>query len=273
MPTESTKKPRVAVITVTYNLLRDGCVASVRRAVESCEAGACYVVGDNGSTVFRADEAVKTVMPDARVFLRGRNIGFGGGNNFAAMHVEADYYFFLNPDTELTDPGTLDALVAFMDAHPDVGIVGPKQVYPDGRLQETCRAFPAWYMPFIQRTPLGKTAFGKRYLQRFLMSDYDHATVADVDWVQGSALFVRADIWKKIGGFDERFFMYFEDTDVCRRAKKVGARVVYLPDIVLTHAHERASAKKSPLAGLLFSKTARYHFVSWLKYLWKWKGR
>lgn len=264
------EKVDIAMVMVTYNALSDACFASIAKACAATPLKTACVIVDNASTVTDVAAEVRRHLPDALVHIRDRNYGFGHSNNFGARAVEASYYLFLNPDTILHESDVLTRLHAFMETHPDVGLVAPKLLFPDGTLQETCRRFPAWYMPFFQRTRLGQTKFGQKYLRSFLMHDTDHGVCQTVDWVQGSAMFVRAEAWRQIRGFDERFFMYFEDVDVCRRLHEAGFGVIYFPETSILHSHERESAKGFFVKSLLQKKVARFHVYSWIQYVWKW---
>ncbi len=267
----STPRYDVAVVTVTHNDLSEAALVSVRRMLDATKLRVAYVVPDNTSTKFAANELVQAHVPEAYVLLRDGDFGYGRSSNRGAKEVEADYYFILNPDTDIIDPLIVDKLYAHMKANPDCGVAAPKIFYFDGRLQETCRRFPAWYMPLIQRTGLKNTRFGKRYADSFNMMDDDHNRVRDVDWAQGSALFVDRNVWRRLGGFDHRYWMYFEDIDLCRRTWNLGKRVTYVADVHLKHAQGKQSAKYAGfIKNFFMNPMARAHVVSWLKYTWKW---
>jgi GT2 family glycosyltransferase len=165
-------------------------------------------------------------------------------------------------------------MVARMEQDPSIGILAPKVLHFDGRVQDTCHPFPRWFMPFVQRTSLRTTAWGKRYADEYAMTGYDHMTPMNVDWVQGSALFLRAETWWLLDGFDRRFWMYFEDVDVCRRTHLLGKKVWYDPSLVLQHAHGKISGRiRNYLVNILTVKETRGHIVSWVKYNAKWFGK
>lgn len=262
----------IAVIVVGHEDLNEESLRSLRTAYDASSHSVEVVVVDNQSTKYRANELVGEILPRAWTLLRNGDFGYGRSMNMGAAWVDAEYYFILNPDTVLTDPLILDKMYERMRARPDIGLLAPKVFYFDGTLQETCRRYPKWYMPFVQRSFLKDTAFGRRYTASFCMQDYDHASERPVDWVQGSAMFVDGALWKRLGGFDDRFWMYFEDVDLCRRIQRVGRIVEYWPAVSIKHAHGKESAKyKNFFRNLIYNKVARAHVLSWLKYELKWR--
>lgn len=270
-PNRATK---IAVIMVTHNDVSEDCLRSIAAARNATPyLDIRLVVADNASKQDTA-QIVQRILPDATVLLRHDDHGYGRSCNRATQDIRADYYFILNPDTVLTQPDIFARLLASAEQHPEVGIIGPQIFYFDGRLQETCRRFPRWYMPLVQRSFLGRTAWGKRYADQFLMTDDPHTRVQHVDWIQGSAMFLRSDVWHLLGGFDDRYWLYFEDIDLCRRSLLAGMPVLYDPTIQLKHAHGKTSAKhRSMLMNLFLVKEARGHLISWIKYTWKWLFR
>lgn len=264
----------IAIITVTHNDVSEAYLKSVKAAKEaSPELRIETVIVDNKSK-HDVRASVQAVLPDAWVLLRNGDHGFGRSCNFGADHVQAKYYFFLNPDTALSHPTIFRDLMAASARQNDNAIIGPQIHYPDGRYQETRRRFPRWFMPFVQRTGLGETAWGKAYAHSFLMRDTDHMQEQPVGWIQGSAMFIPAKIWWLLGGFDDRFWLYFEDMDLCRRAWVAGHKVIYDPAQSLMHAHGKASAKyKNHFVNLLANEEARAHIKSWLQYELRWLGR
>lgn len=261
----------VAIVMVTHNKLIPECLPSIRRAMESSSLKTLFVLADNGSTKFDADQAAKELS--GAIVIRQPNLGFGNGCNRGAAEVDADAYFFLNPDTILHDPKVLDTLYTFLKTHPKAGIAAPRLLYPDGTLQETCRRFPPWHVPFLRRTSIAKSGSPKRALDRFLMRDYDHTALRLVDWAQGSALMMDGALFRALDGFDDRFFMYYEDVDLCRRSWLAGRPVYYVPFAELTHVYTRDSMDGGVLRSLLRRRTAREHIKSWIKYTLLWGGK
>lgn len=264
----------IAVIIVSYNNLGTECLSSLATAIVRTKYPTKVLVVDNNSTDVKTHEKVPEYLPQANVIYRDKNYGFGRSMNFAATKIDAKYYFLLNPDTYLSDPETLNKLVDYLEARPDTGLLAPKLCNFDGSRQDSCRRFPAWHMPIIQRTWLNKTPMGQKYIQHFLMHNFDQTTEAQVDWVQGSAMFIPSYVWRLVNGFDDRFWMYFEDVDLCRRIWQTGYRVTYLPDVVIHHAFQRASAQINNLVlNVIKTRATRAHISSWMKYMWKWRSK
>lgn len=231
------------------------------------------VIVDNASVENPASLLQENFL-QLKLILQKKNLGFGRSHNTAIQSVDAKYYFVLNPDTTFEFGGHFfRSLYDFMEAHPKVGVVGPKIVYPDGSLQYSCYRFPSFWQPIYSRTKQGKVGKGKLIADRFVMKDFDHHKTIPVDWVMGSAMFVRKRALDEVGMFDDRFWMYAEDADWCRRMWEAGWAVYYMPEAVLKHLHIRASAKvPGVINALLKNKFARVHLFSWLKYFWKWRG-
>jgi hypothetical protein len=156
-----------------------------------------------------------------------------------------------------------------MEADPEIGLAGPKQYYPDKTAQDSCFRWYGLLTPFYRRTFLGRTKFGQKDLDRILMKDYNKESGLAVDWLLGSFLFCRRSVLDKIGLFDERFFMYFEDADLCRRCWAAGFKVYYFPEAEIIHNHIRQSAQ-DPWYKFFLNKLSVIHIASWIKYLKKW---
>ncbi len=266
-------KHDVAIITVTYNKLFDSCLESVRKILDTSSLKVTYVVVDNDSQKIDAHHKVKTIIPEAEVILRAGNHGMGRSCNVAAREIDAEYYFFLNPDTDVTDVTILNELHRFLETHPKVGIVAPRLLYPNGDLQKTCRRFPKWFSPIAERTEFFSDAVRQKHRAEFHMDDFSHQSRRMVDWVQGSAFMMSSKLFHQIGGFDDRYHLYYEDVDLCRECWNLGRPVYYLPEFTMTHAYGKGSQDhRGPLESIFKNSATRYHIESWLKYQWKWRG-
>lgn len=240
---------------------------------DSLNAGLNFkvVIVDNASCDNIGDLKVKFLNLD--IIFQEKNKGFGKSHNKAMQSVEAKYYFVLNPDTVFSENGNfLRKMFDFMEENPRVGISGPKILYLDGSLQYSCFRFPCFLQPIYSRTKLGQSDRGEEIKNRFLMKDFSREKTQPVDWVMGSAMFVRAVAIREVGMFDDWFWMYAEDSDWCRRMWEKNWCVYYVYDVVIQHAYGRASAKvPGVFNALIKNKYARAHLLSWFKYSWKWR--
>jgi len=214
---------------------------------------------------------LKEQFPEVRFIASAVNAGFAAGNNIGIEKAQGRYIHILNPDITVL-PGSLEAMVRYMDEHPDVGILAPQLLNPDKSVQYSCYRFPTPMIPVYRRTPLAKTASGKKALDNYLMKDWAHNEIKEVDWCLAASIMVRESGIKKVGYFDERYFMYFEDCDWCRRFWQAGLKVVYFPAAQMVHYHVRQSADVPWFLGL-FQKISRIHIASAIKYFWKFRGK
>lgn len=204
------------------------------------------------------------------------NVGFGRGNNLGFGATLSRYHLVLNPDTVVpSGAGALSRLLKFMDDHPRVGAAGPKLFFPGGGEQVSCYRFD-WrsilIKPFKHLNWDKKYRWIKKYADRLEMREFDRGQSRPVDWVLGAAMIVRHDAARSVGWFDERYFMYLEDCDLCQKLWQKGWPVYFVHDVAVEHAYERASsAVPGALSALIKNKLARIHLHSWIKYLWKWR--
>ncbi|MCX6797823.1 MAG: glycosyltransferase, partial [Candidatus Falkowbacteria bacterium] len=201
-----------------------------------------------------------------------KNLGMGGGNNLGIDSSSGNYILILNPDT-IVGLDSIKILYDYLNNDTTVGLVGPKLIYPDASLQYSCSKFPIFWMPILRRTFLGDYFSGLR--DSFTMNDFDHNSIKAVDWLMGSCLMFK----KKIvlanqeifsPHFDKRYFMYFEDTDLCRSIWIKGLKVIYNPEAVVVHNHGRDSARHPWYIALLKDKITWIHIFSLFKYFAKW---
>lgn len=204
--------------------------------------------------------------PNINFIQSDKNLGMGGGNNLGIKNSRGNYTLVLNPDVYVRR-GTIKGLYNYINHREDVGLVAPKLLNPDGSVQDSCFRDYKFLTPLYRRTFLGK--FKKNHLDNFLMRDFDRLNTKEVDWIMGSCFLARRKILDEIGGFDERFFMYFEDTDLCRRLRKQGYRVVFYPHTEAIHDHSRESASQAWFLAPFKNRLAREHIKSWLRYIFK----
>jgi len=260
----------LSIVIVNYKSREklERCLASLRLS-EPGVAREIFIV-ENASGDNLAD--IATRYPEAELIISPRNLGMGGGNNLGIDKARGEFVLILNPDTVLS-PDVIRLLMDYLKQHPEVGMVGPKLLNPDGSLQYSCSRWPGFFLPFLRRTFLGR--YFPAALESFMMQDFDHATDRLVDWLMGSCLMFRREMKKPEGRifrprFDERYFMYFEDTDLARQVWHNGYQVAYVPAAVVIHDHQRASAQHPWYLALFLDRIAWRHIDSWLKYFAKW---
>jgi GT2 family glycosyltransferase len=169
------------------------------------------------------------------------NKGFGAGHNAALPLLESRYHVVANPDVTINSD-VLNAMGQWMDAHPDVAMTTPRFLNEDGTVQGVPRRRPA-LLPILARQ-LG-LSFLKKYDEHYTMRDMDMTKEQDVTFCSGAFFMIRTDVYKKIGGFDEKYFMYVEDADITQKVLREGAaRAVYLPFAAVTHRWDRAARRR-----------------------------
>ncbi len=214
---------QLSVITVTYNSER-----FIEKYLESVlkflPRDAELIIVDSGSE----DKTVQQIYPSSRVklIIAKENIGFGKGNNLAAKQAKGDYLFILNPDTRF-DEDPFTKLIKFAKSHPKAGIIAPKLIEESGQAQPSVRKLP--------------TTIGALKEYYFGISKQYEAYVPEdnvprvVESVVGAAILIKKDLFFKLGGFDEKYFMYFEDLDLCRKVLKAGFKIYFFPQIKIYH--------------------------------------
>lgn len=197
-------------------------------------------------------------FPWVRLLAQGENVGFTRGNNLALAGARGRYLLLLNPDTVVHDDA-LPALVAYLDAHPQVGIAGPRVLNADGTTQSTRRRFPTPLTAFVESTWLQGYA-PRRLLDHFYAADLPDDGTFEVDWVQGCALIARREVYQQIGGLDEGYVMFSEELDWCRRAKGAGWRVAYVGTARITHYGGQSTAQVETRKHVHFQQSKLRYF-------------
>jgi GT2 family glycosyltransferase len=257
--------PQISVIVLNYRSPRDTvkCVQALRKQTIANEIE--IIVVDNHSD----DESIGFIRaqlngtPSVRIVEKSANLGFGKANNRGVDLARGEEILILNPDNILP-PDALEKTLAILRSSPDIGIVAPALVYPDGTVRPSARPFPRI------ADILWKRANPESWQRRYdaMMAQCRQSDLVDVDWVVGAFILMRKDLFLSIGGFDERFFLFFEDIDLCRRVKASGKRVVYVPGIRVQDGKARLSG--SGIFSIFTKKTTRIHLMSAIQYFCKW---
>jgi N-acetylglucosaminyl-diphospho-decaprenol L-rhamnosyltransferase len=203
-------------------------------------------------------ELVRDQYPQVRLLPQGENLGFSRCNNIGLEAAVGRYVMLLNPDTEVIG-SALAAMVAYLDANPMVGFVGPRTLNPDGTTQSTRRRFPTLGVGFLESTWLQPYA-PLSIMQRYYVSAASDDATLDVDWVQGSAFMARREVYDQIGGLDDGYVMYSEELDWCKRAKLAGWRVVYFGGAQIMHYAGKSSEQVTARKHIHFQESKLRYF-------------
>jgi GT2 family glycosyltransferase len=188
----------------------------------------------------------------------GHNAGYAAAVNAGAARVPGRDLLLLNPDIELGDPGAVRVLIDVLAAHRKVGVAAPRLVGEDGRPQPTARRFPSATALLGTLPRLGALGPVRRGLERYHEpSAATRATV--VDWVLGAAMLIRRSAFDQVAGWDERFFLYVEDVDFCRRLRRAGWEVAFVPEVEVTHVYGKATDARR--VSMLSSSARRRHLA------------
>ena len=238
--------------------LLDLCLRSIKDTVKRIKYE--IIVVDSESQE-KTRELIRERHPGVKLLPFKKNLGYSKIVNTGLRKARGDYILILNADIIVLE-GSVSKMLKYIGSHSDVGIVGPQLLDFTGNVQPSCFSFPSIGAILARRTFLGKTKWGKRQVKKFTQS---------VDWLQGSAIMVRKDALKKVGLLDERFFVYFEDTDWCRRFWQNGYKVIYLSTAKMAHYYHRASKRWGTVLDVFLNKRTRIHILSALKYFWKYR--
>ena len=219
------------------------------------------------------DTVCKTLLKEYKhslpiTFLQNKkNLGYGAGNEVGIQQATGEYILLANLD--LTFPKkALQKMITYMDTHVKTGIVGPQLIYPDGTIQDSYRRFPTLFQLILKRTILQK--IWKKKMQQYIMTDKDPTQTESVDWLVGACLLLRNNVLQKAGGLARNYFLFFDDTDICRRVWQLGFSVEYLAEIQILHHDQRLSA--GGVFDIFRKKVVRIHMKDAWKYWMNWKG-
>ncbi len=268
------KHPDLSIIIVSWNVreLLLACLSALPAAIGETLSYEIIVV-DNASSDGTV-AAVEAACPEVKIIANRDNMGFTAGNNQGLAEAQGRYVLFLNPDTQPL-PGSIAELVRFLESSPDVGIVGPRLWYGDGRPQPSRRRFPTLPILFTESTIIQHYCPNLPLFKRFVMADQPDDTPQEVDWLVGAALLARREVIAQIGPWDEAFFMYSEELDWCKRAKEAGWRIAYNPAAEIIHFEGKSSEQAVARRDIAFFSsrihyTRKYYGRGWAESLRWW---
>lgn len=235
----------ISIIIVNYNVKEylKNLVHSIEKASQGINLE--IIVVDNASTDGSVEE-ISSKLPHVKLIVNDTNLGFGKANNIGLQQAGGKYLLLLNPDTIVRE-NTFTALIEFFEKNEDAGLLGCKVLNPDGSLQLPCRrSFPTPWVSFTKITGLSTLFPKSKLFAKYNLTYLDENKVNEVDAISGAFMFMRREVYDKIGGFDPQFFMYGEDLDLCYRTQHAGFKVYYVPHTEIIH-YKGESTRRSNL--------------------------
>ena len=232
-------KNSIIILTRDRKKLLNQCLNSLYKNISFTEFEIILI--DNGS---RDDNTRFLKRHKAVKFIKlPHNIGVSAGRNIGVSNTQGKYIIFLDDDTIVEDDPFFK-ITKFMDKNKEIGIVGPKLLYSNNKIQESIRKFPTPLSVFWRGTFLGKILPNMSFYKDHLLRDFNHKEIKEVDWVLGACQIIRKEVFNAIGYLDEKYFYGYEDIDFCYRAKNAGWKIVYYPYSKIIHYYRRESAKR-----------------------------
>jgi N-acetylglucosaminyl-diphospho-decaprenol L-rhamnosyltransferase len=256
--------PNLTIVIVSWNVrdLLRRCLASVAAARDQRPSTEVIVV--DGASADGSADMVEAEFPWVRVLRQSENVGFSRGNNLGLAAAGGRLLLLLNPDTEIVGDA-LTQMVRYLEAHPGVGALGPKLLYPDGRIQSSRRRFPTVATALFESTWLQPIA-PQFLLRRYYVLDRPDDAISQVDWVTGACLMVRREAYQAAGPLDEGYFMYSEEMEWQRRIQAAGWHVVYYPEAEVIHHEGKSSEQVAAERHIYFQRSK-------LRYFYHYHGR
>ena len=246
---------------VIYHNPVDEIKNAIRSFLSAANNALLYLVDNSGDDSLRF--LFESYSPQVKYVYNGRNLGYGAAHNIAINKIldTSKFHLVLNPDVAF-DSSVLTRLEKFMETHSDIGLVMPKVLYPTGEMQHLCKMLPSPAHLFLRRfIPNSLKHFFKKTLDRYELKNRDYNAIMETPNLSGCFMFIRTDVFNKVGMFDERYFLYLEDTDLCRRINE-WYRTLYYPKVSIVHDYSKGSYKSFKLMKL--------HLKSSVKYFNKW---
>jgi GT2 family glycosyltransferase len=255
-------RPDLSIIIVSWNV-RDLLQNCLRSVLAETNLALQVIVVDSASTD-GSPEMITELFPQVELVACQENVGFPGGNNLGIARANGRYILLLNPDT-IVHGDALAKMVSYLEQNSKVGVVGPQLLNDDGSVQSSRRRFPNLRTAFFESTWLQPYA-PQGVLDDYFVRDVGDDETAVVEWVMGACLMTRQEIVAQVGGLDEKYFMYSEELDYCRRIHEAGWQVVYYPQAQVTHLSGKSSEQAVTQRHINFNRAK-------LRYFRKYHGR
>lgn len=205
-----------------------------------------------------------TAMKQVTLIINQQNIGYTQACNQGARLCQGDYLFFVNPDIDWQSENTIQNIISIFEKDEKVGIVGTRQLNDDGSIPDTVRRFPNLPAQIIRRTFLRNLPLLKNIAERYEHVEFDYYKTANVDWVQTSFIGISRKVWEKVNGFDNRYFIFMADPDICYKCWEAGYKVHYESEVVVGADGLRCSA--GGFMAVFHSQVLRFHIRDALIY-------
>lgn len=260
-------RPDISIVIVNWKVkdLLQNCINSILIYKDKYNVEIFVVDNDSGDG---SVEMIKNDYPEIKLIALDKNIGFGSANNLAIKQARADYIFLLNPDTEITKD-FFNNIFEYVKNNPEIDIIGPKIINDDGSKQASVRRNPDLFSQVLVLLKLTNVPILNIFLNHYFYRDFDYNKEQSVDQIMGAAMFIKRSVFNKIDAFDEKFFVWFEEVDLCKRAKQFGLNIKYFPGAYITHHGGESFSKSNILKKQkMFNKSLLYYF-SKHKPLWQ----
>ncbi len=263
------EKIDLSIIIVTYNssFLIKKCLEPI---LELDNINYEIIVVDNESRD-NTKEILENYSKKINIYIL-KNKGYANALNFASKKAVGEYLLFMNPDI-FVKKEDINKMLNRIKEDKNIGIIAPKLLFPNNKIQDSCFMFYKFYTPLFRRSLFGKTEFGKKHIAKIFMKNSDKNSELNPDWVLGAIFMMEKKFFEKIKGMDSRFFLYYEDMDICKRCYLNNKKVLYFPYSKAIHDHIRSSANYKNIMTALFNKITREHIKSYIKYHLKFLGK
>jgi GT2 family glycosyltransferase len=261
---------KVSVVIISFNGIEfiDGCVASVLKSIEGVSGE--VIIVDNGS-VDGTVELIKKKYPSVRWIQNEKNLGFARAVNQGLGRAAGEFILLLNQDTRIRGRA-IPLMMARLKKDKQVGLIGPKFVGFDGRLQQSCRAFPRYRDLFYEMTGLSYLFPRSKIFSQWKMGWFDHQSERAVDQPMGAAIMIKREALQRIGLMDESFGMFFNDVDFCRRIISAGFTNLYYPEAVVEHFVGGSTRRVKPKMIIESHRSMYRYFRKYNRGIWSLPG-
>lgn len=252
-------KIQVSIVIVNYKVEKEliACISSILRSKPKVAIEIIVVDNDKESNL---GSKLRNEYKEVKYIKNPRNLGYGGGNNLGASYAQGEYLFFLNPDT-IVFPKTVDELLEFIQNKKDVGIVAPLLLKTDNEVYPNQGSMELGVLEgIVALSFLNKLFPNNRISKKYFLCDWNKMNIKEVDVVPGTAFMIRRSLFNKIKGFDERFFLFFEEFDLCKRVKKLGYNIFILPKAKVKHVWGASTKKAKININKVFEESRFYYF-------------